>query len=69
MDNNTKVKFLIGTGSDLCVFPRDLIPGPHEKSCYELGAANGTLIAAYGTTTMTFDLGLRRDFVCVFAGR
>ena len=60
------MKFLIDTGSDLCVFPRDLLSGPHEKSCYKLGAANGTLIATYGTTTMTFDLGLRRDFVWRF---
>ena len=31
VDNNTKVKFLIDTGSDLCVFPCDLLPGPHEN--------------------------------------
>ncbi|XP_025837011.1 uncharacterized protein LOC112906659 [Agrilus planipennis] len=66
IDGSTKVKYLIDTGADLCVFPRSLLPDPREKSNYELSAANGTIIATYGTLTLTLDLGLRRQFTWRF---
>ena len=66
MEHNSKLRFLVDTGSDLCVFPRDLLPGSREKSCYELVAANKTAIATFGTATMTLNLGLRRDYTWRF---
>ena len=61
-DRHTKVRFLIDTGADLCVFPHLKLPKPRVKSNYELPAANGTTIATYGTITLSLDLGLRRQF-------
>ena len=61
MDHNSKLQFLIDTGSDLCVFPRDLLPGSPEKSCYELVPANRIAIA-----TMTLNLGFRRNYTWRF---
>ena len=51
-DRNSKIRFLVDTGADLCVFPRSCIRGHACKSDYELYAANGTRIATYGTTTL-----------------
>ncbi|XP_063991150.1 uncharacterized protein LOC135169783 [Diachasmimorpha longicaudata] len=61
-DQDTKVRFLIDTGTDLCVFPRRLVRGPQRKSSYELSAANGSTIATYGTVSMDLNLKLRRAF-------
>ena len=41
----TKMEFLVGTGSDLCVLPRTCVKGRTEKSAYEMFAANGTTIS------------------------
>ncbi|XP_018395959.1 PREDICTED: uncharacterized protein LOC108774366 [Cyphomyrmex costatus] len=65
-DARTKVRFLVDTGADLCVFPRKMIRGPRQKSIYELSAANGTVINTYGTETLSLNLGLRRSFVWRF---
>lgn len=65
-DKNSHFDFLVDTGSDLCVFPRTLIREPRAKSSYELSAANGSTIATYGTTTMSLNLGLRREFLWRF---
>ncbi|XP_025833201.1 uncharacterized protein LOC112905293 [Agrilus planipennis] len=65
-DGSTKVRYLIDTGADLCVFPRAQLPQPREKSTYELSAANGTIISTYGILTLTLDLGLRRQFTWRF---
>lgn len=65
-DRASKVRFLVDTGADLCVFPRAHLRGPFRKSDYELSAANGSPIATYGTVTMTLNLGLRRDFTWRF---
>jgi len=61
-DKGSGIRFLIDTGADICVFPRQLVPGRLRKSEYTLSAANGTPIATYGTRMMTLNLGLRRDF-------
>ena len=53
----------LGTGADICVFPRRLTPGRLRKSNYMLSAANGTPIETYGMHTITLNLGLRRDLV------
>src|SRR5436190_13940237 len=61
-DRDSKIRFLIDTGADLCVYPRTLVRGPRQKDSYELSAANGSAIATYGTIILTLNLGLRRDF-------
>ncbi|XP_044586015.1 uncharacterized protein LOC123266050 [Cotesia glomerata] len=65
-DRSSKVQFLVDTGADLCVFPRQRLRGSHAKSSYELSAANGTPIATYGFVTLSLNLGLRRDFTWRF---
>jgi hypothetical protein len=61
-DKTSGIRFLVDTGADMCVFPRQLVPGRLKKSDYVLSAANGTPIATYGTRTMTLNLGLWQDF-------
>jgi hypothetical protein len=47
-DHNSKQRYLVDTGYDLCVFPWKLLPGRREGTDYTLYAANGTTIATYG---------------------
>lgn len=61
-DKVSKLNFLIDTGSDLCCFPRKLLPLACKAADYTLCAANGTGIKTYGIRTLTLNLGLRRDF-------
>ena len=61
-DQESKVRFLVDTGADLCVYPRTYLRGLYKKSTYELSAANGTVISTYGTITLALKLGLRRVF-------
>jgi hypothetical protein len=61
-DKVSKCRFLIDTGSDLCVFSRKLIPQRRTRVNYDLCAANGTTISTYGWLPLNHNLGLRRDF-------
>ena len=65
-DRVSTLRFLVDTGSDLCVFPRRLVPGRREHTSYDLFAANGTPIPTYGWHALTLNLGLRRDFTWRF---
>jgi hypothetical protein len=65
-DKRSKQQFLINTGSDLCVFPRKLIPQRKESVNFDIRAANGTTIRTYGWLTLKLNLGLRRDFTWRF---
>jgi cleavage and polyadenylation specificity factor subunit 1 len=65
-DRTSKHRFLLDTGSDLCVFPRKLVPGRKERVNYELFAANGTTIPTYGWISLSLNLGLHRDFTWRF---
>jgi hypothetical protein len=65
-DRVTKQKYVVDTGSDLCVFPRKLLPGRWDYTYYTLYAVNGTTIPIYGWNTRTLNLGLRRDFTWCF---
>jgi hypothetical protein len=47
-DKVRKRRFLVDTGSDVCVYPRRLVPLPKERVNYDLSAANGTTIHTYG---------------------
>jgi hypothetical protein len=65
-DKSSKLLFLINTGSDLCVFPRKLIPQQRERVNYDLCAANGTPIPTSGRLSLSLNLGLRREFAWRF---
>lgn len=65
-DNASKTQFLVDTGADLCVFPRQMVRGPRERSDYQLTAANGTVINTYGMMTLKLNIGLRREFIWRF---
>jgi len=47
MDRNSKQRYLVDTGSDLCDFPRRLLQGRWERTDYTLYIANGTTIPIY----------------------
>jgi hypothetical protein len=65
-DKTSKFRFLIDTGSDLCVFPRKLIPQPRSRVNYDLCVANGTTISTYGWLPLSLNLGLCREFTWRF---
>jgi hypothetical protein len=65
-DRVSNMRFLVDTGSDLCVVPQKNVPGRRERTSYDLFAANGTPIPTYGWHTLTLKLGLRRDFTWRF---
>jgi hypothetical protein len=60
-DKTSKRWFLLDTGSDLCVFPRKLIPQRRSHVNYDLCAANGTTIPTYGWLPLSLNLGLRQE--------
>jgi hypothetical protein len=61
-DRVSNLRFLVDTGSDLCMFPGKLIRRRKERPDYDLFPAKGTPIPAYGWHTLTLNLGLRRNF-------
>ena len=66
MDRNSKQRYLVDTGSNMCVYPRRLLPGHRERTDYNLYAANGTIIPTYGWASRNLNLGLHRDFTWRF---
>jgi hypothetical protein len=64
--STTKRLFLVDTGSDLCVYPRRLVPRRKERANYDLCSANGTTIHTYGWLPLSLNLGLHRDFTWRF---
>jgi hypothetical protein len=65
-NKSSKQRFPIDTGSDLCVFPRKLIPQRRERVNYDLCTANGTTIHTYGWLPLSLNLGLRQEFTWRF---
>jgi hypothetical protein len=65
-DRYSKRQFLIDTGSDLCVYPRRLVPRRMERMNYGPCTANGTTIHTYGWLPLSLNFGLRRDFMWRF---
>jgi hypothetical protein len=65
-DRISKQRYLVDTASDLCVFPRKLLPGRRDRTDYTLYGANGTTIPTYGWTSRSLNLGLHRDFTWRF---
>ena len=52
-----KRRYIVDTGSDLCDFPRNLLPGPRKRTEYILYTANGTTIPTYGWISQSINLG------------
>jgi len=61
-ESNSRLKFLIDTGADVSVIPRNLANIIPISSSFYLFAANGTPISAYGTKLLNLNIGLRRIF-------
>lgn len=64
-DRVSNRNFLIDTGADVCVLPRDK-ESSEKLTSRELYAANGTVIKTYGEKRLKLNLGLRRDFEWLF---
>lgn len=66
-DTTNKLKFLIDTGADLSIVPRDIYNDTDKKNeDLILTAANGSKIHTYGRKMLKVNLGLRRDYPFVF---
>jgi hypothetical protein len=61
-DQNTKIRFLVDTRVDVCIFPRLKTTNYTRKSDYTLYAANGTKLVTYGDEIIAFNLCLCRTF-------
>jgi len=66
IDRYSEQPYLVDTGSDLCVFPRKLLPGRRERTDYTLYAANGTTIPTYCWTSKSLKQGRRREITWRF---
>ncbi|XP_053968641.1 uncharacterized protein LOC128870067 [Anastrepha ludens] len=65
-DRSNCRKYLVDTGADFSVLPRNLFNKLKIPDSYKLFAANGTPIATFGYFTSSVDLGLRRNFTWSF---
>lgn len=63
-DKDSKIRFLVDTGADVCVFPKKLARGFVNNLNNELHlfAVNGTRFSTFGFITLSLNLGLRREF-------
>ncbi|XP_067212218.1 uncharacterized protein [Linepithema humile] len=61
-ERQTKVRYLIDTGSDISVYPRSMVRGRMSGATQALFAANGTVIHTYGWIALQLNIGLRRAF-------
>ncbi|GFV69560.1 gag-pol polyprotein [Trichonephila clavipes] len=59
-------KFLIDSGSEICVIPNSPTMNKSPQSNFSLFAANNTKIPAYGMVRKELNLGLRRPFIWTF---
>ena len=65
-DRNSKLKFLIDTGSEVSVIPRSTEKHFLHPIGLSLQAANNTKISIYGQKSLTLDFGLRCEFPFIF---
>ena len=56
----------MGTGADVCVFPKKLVHGPRKSDEHKLFSLTGTPFCTYGLVTLLLNLGLRREFRWTF---
>ncbi|XP_035913261.1 uncharacterized protein LOC118512648 [Anopheles stephensi] len=66
IDRKTNQQFLIDTGADVSVIPKQHSTIPSKPSTMQLFAANSTPIRVYGEALYSLDLGLRRSFLWNF---
>lgn len=62
----SKVKFLVDTRADVCVYPKRLVKRPTKSSTYKLYAVNKAKLDTYGTISTRLDLRLQRQFIKTF---
>ena len=65
-DPSNKLNFLIDTGADISIIPRDTFSDFRKDTDVTLTAVNGSPIATYGKKLLKVNLRLRRDFPFVF---
>ncbi|XP_013138906.1 PREDICTED: uncharacterized protein LOC106103646 [Papilio polytes] len=61
-DRRSNTRFLVDTGSDICVYPRAALRERRQKTNFVLSAANGSDIDTYGFIDLCLDLDLRRNY-------
>ncbi|GFU40796.1 retrovirus-related Pol polyprotein from transposon 17.6 [Trichonephila clavipes] len=66
LDRKSGQKFLIDSGSEICVIPPSPTMNNPPQSNFSLFAANHTKIPAYGMVRKELNLGLRRPFIWTF---
>ncbi|GFX92432.1 transposon Tf2-11 polyprotein [Trichonephila clavipes] len=66
LDRKSGQKFLIDSGSEICVIPPSPTMIKSPQSNFSLFAANNTKIPAYGMVRKELNLGLRRPFIWTF---
>ncbi|GFX01247.1 transposon Tf2-11 polyprotein [Trichonephila clavipes] len=66
LDRKSGQKFLIDSGSEICVIPPSPTMNKSPQSNFSLFAANNTKIPAYGMVRKELNLGLRRPFIWTF---
>ncbi|GFX02315.1 retrovirus-related Pol polyprotein from transposon opus [Trichonephila clavipes] len=66
LDRKSGQKFLIDSGSEICVIPPSPTMNKSPQSNFSLFAANNTKITAYGMVRKELNLGLRRPFIWTF---
>ncbi|GFW25124.1 hypothetical protein TNCV_3156271 [Trichonephila clavipes] len=66
LDRKSGQKFLIDSGSEICVIPPSPTMNKSPQSNFSLFAANNTKIPAYGMVRKELNLGLRRPFIRTF---
>ncbi|GFW04252.1 hypothetical protein TNCV_2670171 [Trichonephila clavipes] len=66
LDRKSGQKFLIDSGSEICVIPPSPTMNKSPQSNFSLFAANNTKIPAYGMIRKELNLGLRRPFIWTF---
>ncbi|GFU66219.1 retrovirus-related Pol polyprotein from transposon 297 [Trichonephila clavipes] len=66
LDRKSGQKFLIDSGSEMCVIPPSPTMNKSPQSNFSLFAVNNTKIPAYGMVRKELNLGLRRPFIWTF---
>ncbi|GFV59531.1 uncharacterized protein TNCV_1752701 [Trichonephila clavipes] len=66
LDRKSGQKFLIDSGSEICVIPPSPTMNKSPQSNFSLFAANNTKVPAYGMVRKELNLGLRRPFIWTF---
>jgi hypothetical protein len=65
-DKTARRRFLIDTGSAICVYPRKYISHQRARVNFDLYAADGSTIHTYWWLPLSLNLGLRREFTWRF---